>query len=127
MIASPNFVYGVYDGDGSAFNLSGPPGSAQAETLLVTYLNSVGLATVPSEFSGRSDYEAFANAGIACGGIFTGAEEIKTPEEQVLFGGQAGEAYDPNYHEAGDTVANCNIGAWIQNTKVCSASHFWRL
>lgn len=26
MIASPNFVYAIYDGDGSAFNLTGPPG-----------------------------------------------------------------------------------------------------
>lgn len=33
MIASPNFKYGIYDGDGSAFGTSGAPGSAEAEKL----------------------------------------------------------------------------------------------
>jgi 3D (Asp-Asp-Asp) domain-containing protein len=26
-------------------------------------------------------------------------------------------AFDVNYHQAGDTLANTNTGAWIQNTK----------
>lgn len=33
MIASPNYKYGIYDGDGSAFNVTGAPGSAEAEKL----------------------------------------------------------------------------------------------
>ncbi|KAL9116302.1 MAG: hypothetical protein Q9187_007173, partial [Circinaria calcarea] len=118
MIASPNYIYAVYDGDGSAFNVSGPPGSAQGENLLVTYLNSVGLKTVPTKFDGRSDYQAFINAGMPSSGLFTGAEGIKTVEEQALFAGQAGVAYDVNYHGAGDTVKNLNMDAWIQNSKV---------
>lgn len=118
MIASPNYIYAVYDGDGSAFNVSGPSGSAQGENLLVTYLNSVGLKTVPTKFDGRSDYQAFINAGMPSSGLFTGAEGIKTVEEQALFAGQAGVAYDVNYHGAGDTVQNLNMDAWIQNSKV---------
>lgn len=122
MIASPNYIYAVYDGDGSAFNVSGPSGSAQGENLLVTYLNSVGLKTVPTKFDGRSDYQAFINAGMPSSGLFTGAEGIKTVEEQALFAGQAGVAYDVNYHAAGDTVENLNMDAWIQNTKAIAHS-----
>jgi Zn-dependent M28 family amino/carboxypeptidase len=31
MMASPNYAFQIYDGDGSAFNLTGPAGSAEAE------------------------------------------------------------------------------------------------
>ena len=118
MIASPNFKYGIYDGDGSAFNVTGAPGSAEAEKLFQDYFtNDAGLNWVPEEFDGRSDYAPFADAGIAAGGLFTGAEGIKTAEEQTLFGGEAGIAYDVNYHGAGDNVKNLNLGAFIQNAK----------
>ena len=53
----------------------------------------------------------------SAGGIFAGAEGIKTAEEAALFGGEAGVAYDINYHGAGDTVSNCNGTAWVINTK----------
>ncbi|KAI4225779.1 MAG: hypothetical protein L6R36_003665 [Xanthoria steineri] len=118
MIASPNYKYGIYDGDGDAFGLAGAPGSAQAEKLFQDYFtNDAGLKWVPDEFSGRSDYGPFLDVGIPAGGLFTGAEGIKTAEEQALFGGQAGVAYDRNYHQAGDNVANLNLEAFIQNDK----------
>ncbi|PVH81767.1 Zn-dependent exopeptidase [Cadophora sp. DSE1049] len=118
MLASPNYVYAIYDGDGSAFNISGPPGSAAAEKLFEDYFtNDAGLNHVPTAFNSRSDYAAFAAAGVPVGGLFTGAEVLKTPLEQQLFGGQAGVAYDVNYHAAGDNVKNVNVGAWIQNSK----------
>lgn len=118
MIASPNYVYSIYDGDGSAFGVSGPPGSAEAEKLFEDYLvNEAGLKFVPTDFDGRSDYGPFLDAGIPAGGIFTGAEGIKTEEEQKLFGGKAGVAYDVNYHGAGDNVSNLNMDAFIQITK----------
>ena len=37
--------------------------------------------TAPTEFDGRSDYFAFINNGIPAGGLFTGAEEVKTEEQ----------------------------------------------
>ncbi|KAI9849170.1 MAG: Leucyl aminopeptidase yscIV [Sclerophora amabilis] len=118
MIASPNFIYGIYDGDGSSFNVSGPPGSAEAEKLFEEYFTKdAGLNFTATDFDGRSDYGPFLDAGIACGGLFTGAEGLKTEEEAKLFGGQAGVAYDVNYHAEGDTVKNLNVGAFIQNTK----------
>ena len=48
---------------------------------------------------------------IPLGGLFTGAEGIKTAEEAALWGGQAGVAYDPCYHQACDTFANNNDDA----------------
>lgn len=77
---------------------------------------------VPSEFSGRSDYAAFIENGIPSGGLFTGAEEIKTEEEATIFGGEAGVAYDVNYHQAGDTVDNLAQDAFLLNTKAIANS-----
>ena len=44
----------------------------------------------PTAFDGRSDYFGFINVGIPAGGLFTGAEGIKTAEEAAVFGGTAG-------------------------------------
>lgn len=98
MIASPNFGYFIYDGDGDAFGIAGPPGSAQIEKLFEDYFAEVGLASAPTAFSGRSDYGPFLQVGIPSGGLFTGAEGIKTEAEAALFGGKAGEAVcSPNH------------------------------
>ncbi|MGA4994933.1 M28 family metallopeptidase [Nonomuraea bangladeshensis] len=113
MIASPNYAYKLYDGDDSDATGSpaGPPGSAQIEQRLATFFGSRGLATVGTDFDGRSDYGPFIAVGIPSGGIFTGAEGVKTPEEAALFGGTAGAAYDGCYHQACDTLANVNATA----------------
>lgn len=117
MIASPNYVYGIYDGDGSAFNLTGPPGSAEIEKEFEDFYEANGESHVPSEFSGRSDYAAFIENGIPSGGLFTGAEAIKTEEEAEMFGGEAGKSYDENYHLAGDDINNLDHDAYLLNTK----------
>ncbi|KAH5291607.1 peptide hydrolase [Parastagonospora nodorum] len=114
MMASPNFAYQIYDGDGSAYNLTGPAGSAEAEHEFAAYFDSIGLNHTEIEFDGRSDYGPFLEAGIAAGGIAGGAEGIKTQEEFEMFGGGAGVPYDVNYHENGDTVNNLNREAWIE-------------
>ncbi|KAK3898310.1 hypothetical protein C8A05DRAFT_47326 [Staphylotrichum tortipilum] len=116
-IASPNYVYAIYDGDGSAFNLTGPAGSAHIETSFEAFFASHKTPSVPTEFSGRSDYAAFIENGIPSGGLFTGAEVPKTEEEAKLFGGQAGVAYDVNYHKKGDNVQNLAMDAYLLNTK----------
>lgn len=122
MMASPNFAYQIYDGDGSAFNLTGPSGSAEAEHEFAAYFDSVGLNHTEIEFDGRSDYGPFLEAGIAAGGIAGGAEGIKTQEEFEMFGGGAGVPYDVNYHEDGDTVNNLNLEAWIEFTRAIAHS-----
>ncbi len=109
MIGSPNYVRFVYDGDGSAFGLAGPPGSAAIEALYEGFYASRGLAFEPTEISFRSDYAAFFDVGIPFGGLFTGAEGIKTPAQAATYGGTAGERYDPCYHLACDTFDNVSL------------------
>jgi Zn-dependent M28 family amino/carboxypeptidase len=111
MVGSPNYVRFVYDGDGSDTPVAGPPGSAQIEALFNGYFASQGLETDPTAFNGRSDYGPFIAVGIPAGGLFTGAEGIKTPEQAAVYGGTAGIAYDPNYHQAGDTIRNLSTRA----------------
>ena len=115
MVASPNFMRGVYDGDGDAFELEGPPGSDDIETAFEDFFESIGVPSVPTEFSGRSDYQAFISVGIPAGGLFTGAEGVKTEEEAELFGGTAGVAYDPCYHQACDDIDNLDLGVFADN------------
>lgn len=118
MIASPNFVYEIYDGDGSAFGTKGPPGSAEVEKLWEDfYKNDARIPTKPSEFDGRSDYGPFLDFGIASGGLTSGADGVKTEEEVALYGGTAGQIYDPNYHTSRDILANTNVGVWVQMAK----------
>ena len=54
--------------------------------MFLDYFASQGLATEPTEFDGRSDYFGFINNGIPAGGLFTGAEGIKTAEEAAIYG-----------------------------------------
>ena len=44
--------------------------------------------------------------GIPAGGLFTGAEGVKTAAQAATYGGTAGQQYDPCYHLACDTFAN---------------------
>jgi len=108
MVGSPNYVMAVYDADQSSSPapVEVPPGSVATEKLLTDYLDSIGQPWMDTAFDGRSDYLPFIAAGVASSGLFTGAEGIKTPEQAARFGGTAGAPYDPNYHQAGDTVAN---------------------
>ena len=103
MVASTNYVRFVYDGD------AGPGGSGVVEDVFLDWFASQGLATEPTEFDGRSDYGPFIERGIPAGGLFTGAEGIKTAEEVAIYGGTAGEQYDPCYHAACDTIDNVNL------------------
>ncbi|KAI1158605.1 hypothetical protein F5B18DRAFT_80652 [Nemania serpens] len=106
MIASPNYYLGIYDGDGSRYNLTGPPGSDVAEKLFEDWFTARKLKTFGSEFNGRSDYGPFLDAGIPCSGLDTGADGVKTEEEVAIYGGVAGEQYDQNYHSAADNATN---------------------
>ncbi len=117
MLASENAVIAIYDGDGSAFNQSGPAGSAQMEGLFERYFDSVNVNHVPTAFTGRSDYGPFLDAGIAAGGLFTGADGIKTEEEARLFGGTAFAPLDSTYHRQNDTISNLNPEAFEINAK----------
>jgi Zn-dependent M28 family amino/carboxypeptidase len=111
MLGSPNYVRFVYDGDGSDTPVVGPAGSAEIESVFTDYFASQGLESEPTEFSGRSDYGPFIAVGIPAGGLFTGAEGVKTEEQAAVYGGTAGEWYDPCYHQACDDINNLSMDA----------------
>ncbi len=107
MVASPNYMFGVYDGDNSGGTAAPgfiPEGSAQIEDVFEQFYADRGEPSQDSEFSGRSDYGPFIAVGIPAGGLFTGAEVPKTAAEAALYGGVAGASYDPCYHQACDNL-----------------------
>jgi Zn-dependent M28 family amino/carboxypeptidase len=108
MVGSPNYVFMVYDGDESGFPapVVVPPGSVQIEDVFESFYTYKNEPYDDAQFSGRSDYEEFILNGIPAGGLFTGAEVVKTPAQVALWGGTAGEQFDPCYHEPCDTYDN---------------------
>jgi Zn-dependent M28 family amino/carboxypeptidase len=46
--------------------------------------------------------------GIPAGGLFSGGDGLKTEEQAAIYGGTAGEYYDPYYHTPDDTLDNIN-------------------
>ncbi|GLZ40671.1 M28 family metallopeptidase [Actinokineospora sp. NBRC 105648] len=118
MIASPNTGYFVYDGDNSdgVGAGEGPYGSAQIEAAFVNFLGATGTQTEGSDFTGRSDYGEFIANGIPSGGLFTGAEGVKTQAQADKWGGQAGVAYDKCYHAKCDNLGNLDRVALDRNS-----------
>ncbi len=86
--------------------LPGPKGSDAIEHNYAEFFKSEDLPTGETAFDGRSDYLAFITVGIPSGGLFSGAEEIKTKKEQKLYGGKAGKPYDACYHAKCDDIDN---------------------
>jgi Zn-dependent M28 family amino/carboxypeptidase len=104
MIGSPNFYTSIYDG------ISDSPGSGFLQDQFVGFFEQENQPYEFSAFDGRSDYGPFLEAGIRAGGLFTGAEQVKTAEQAELYGGEAGVAFDPCYHAACDNMSNINVG-----------------
>jgi Zn-dependent M28 family amino/carboxypeptidase len=119
MLASPNHGKFVYDGN---FSHTPPPatapdvnpGAAYIEATFLKYFQSVGISPDPTAFDGRSDYKPFQDNGIAAGGLFSGAEVAKSATQAAKWGGTAGVPFDPNYHQAGDTINNLDLNGWEQ-------------
>ncbi|MGH3327618.1 MAG: M28 family metallopeptidase [Streptomycetales bacterium] len=123
MVASPNFARFVFDGDDSdgVGAGPGPEGSAAIEQLFVDHFDGNGLPSEGTDFDGRSDYGPFIAVGLPAGGLFTGAEVAKTGAQAATYGGQAGIAFDPCYHQACDTIDNINNKAL--NTNADAIAH----
>jgi Zn-dependent M28 family amino/carboxypeptidase len=127
MIGSPNYIQMVYDADESTFPADDdgdpatppvniPEGSIAIEDLFESYYTAVDEPYDDSAFDGRSDYQAFIDNGIPSGGLFTGAEVIKTEEQAAIWGGTAGEQFDPCYHLACDDIDNVDLHALEVNS-----------
>ncbi|MEU3249178.1 MULTISPECIES: M28 family metallopeptidase [unclassified Streptomyces] len=104
MIGSPNPGYFVYDDDPTI------------EKTFKDYFTGLGIATEPeTEGDGRSDHSPFKNAGIPVGGLFSGADYIKTAAQAAKWGGTSGQAFDRCYHASCDTSSNINDTALNRN------------
>jgi Zn-dependent M28 family amino/carboxypeptidase len=100
----------AYDADQSTFpapeGVPIPDGSAAIEDLFESYYTMVGEPYDDTEFSGRSDYQAFIENDIPSGGLFTGAEVPKTEPQAIIWGGLVDEQFDPCYHAECDRLGN---------------------
>lgn len=107
MVGSINAGHFVHLGEGAG---EGP--AARLGEMLAAGLRERDLAvrvrTVRGDRS-RSDDAAFRSAGIATVGLYTGAGERMSEDSAGLFGGVAGEPYDPCYHKACDRLENVDV------------------
>ena len=112
MLGSPNPGYFTYDGDQSGQPnpeiplRAVPPGSEAIERTLAGYLNLSGIRPADMPLAKITDYSPFLAAGVPIGGLTTGSSQRKTEVQARLWGGQAGIAFDPNYHTPRDTIDN---------------------
>ncbi|CAF4295318.1 unnamed protein product, partial [Rotaria sordida] len=87
MLASLNYIFAIYDGKTVPTNTpaAAKPGTIQITTLFRDWFNVNKYPWDNTTFDGRSDYGPFLAAGICAGGIYTGAEELKTVEQQKRY------------------------------------------
>ncbi|MEU3016454.1 M20/M25/M40 family metallo-hydrolase [Nocardiopsis sp. NPDC007018] len=109
MIGSHNYGRFVLDGRMELPESGGAPsGSGAIAKVFEDYFEEQGQVSEPGVLSGRSDYLAFMQAGVPSGGLFSGADGVKSPEQAEWYGGTAGDTFDPYYHTADDTLENIN-------------------
>ncbi|MER6097928.1 M28 family metallopeptidase [Streptomyces sp. NPDC001728] len=115
MIGSPNPGYFVYDDDPTI------------EQTFKDYYAGLGIPTeIETEGDGRSDHAPFKNVGIPVGGLFSGADYIKTAAQAQKWGGTSGQAFDRCYHASCDTMANINDTALDRNADAIAYA-IWNL
>jgi aminopeptidase S len=115
MIGSPNPGYFVYDDDPTI------------EKTFKDYFTGLGIATEPeTEGDGRSDHAPFKDAGVPVGGLFSGADYVKTAAQAAEWGGTSGQAFDKCYHASCDTSSNIDDTALDRNSDAI-AHAVWEL
>ncbi|CAF1490681.1 unnamed protein product, partial [Rotaria sp. Silwood1] len=131
MLAGPNYRFGIHDS--STVPLTTPEtalnGTRRITDLFRQWFNKQKLPWSNSSLGGGSDYVPFLAAGIAVGGVNTGAGGIKSANERDQYatvlgtgnGGIANAAYDPCYHQQCDRIRNINPFAYEKVVK--SAAH----
>lgn len=106
MLASPNYVPGVFDGSTAPTPLHNA--TNYITSALVEYFTHYGLPFLLQPMVSGSDFVPFMEAGIPTGGLAAGAAELKTMEQRKKYGGIARAARDPCYHRDCDTTDNIN-------------------
>jgi len=108
MIGSLNAGYFTFDGDDSDFAGAGPGpyGSGQIEKAFADYFDSTGVPLERNDLEPTFEYSAFVSNGIPSGGLYTGAEKVKTQEQADKWGGVAGQTFDPCFQMICDSLGN---------------------
>jgi Zn-dependent M28 family amino/carboxypeptidase len=130
MLAGPNYIFGIHD---SALVPATTPQQARSGTSRITdlfrqWFNEQKLPWSNSSLGGGSDYVPFLAAGIAVGGVNTGAGGIKPASVRDQYsailgtgnGGIANAAYDPCYHQQCDRIRNINPFAYERVVKAAA-------
>ena len=102
MLGSPNPVRQVY----AVQDTTRPDANRVIADLFGAALDAQGVTWETISLGCQADHCPFNHAGLPTGGLFSGANEIKTPAQVELFGGTAAAPQDPCYHLACDTTAN---------------------
>ena len=115
MLGSPNYVRFVYDGDGSRHAArparrgrprSRPSSTSTSPARAWPASRRRSTAAPTTARSSRS-----ASPPAACSAA---PRAIKTAEQAAIYGGTAGEPYDPCYHQACDTINNLSTKALFE-------------
>ena len=130
MLASPNYIFGIYDGR-TASNDTPPaalPGSNKITALFRDWFVRQNLPWDSADFSGLSDHLPFLAEGVVVGGLFSGADDIKTQEQRDRYdetlgqglGGISDTVQDPCYHKACDSIQNVNVFGYEKMVKAAA-------
>jgi Zn-dependent M28 family amino/carboxypeptidase len=130
MLAGPNYYFGIHNG------LSVPPttppqalnGTNRITELFRQWFNEQNLPWSNASLLGGSDYVPFLAAGVAVGGVNTGAGGIKSAAIRDQYsavlgtgnGGLANAAFDPCYHQQCDRITNINPFAYEKVVKAAA-------
>ncbi|CAF5121056.1 unnamed protein product, partial [Rotaria magnacalcarata] len=124
---SPNYVFGIYNGETITNTTpeNAIPGSIKVTSLFRDWFNSQKLPWNNSTLGSGSDYAPFLAAGVAAGGLLSGASGIKTKEQCDRYALLLGPdpyctpniAQDPCYHRSCDTIWNINVFAYEKMVK----------
>jgi Zn-dependent M28 family amino/carboxypeptidase len=127
MLAGPNYRFGIHDSTlvPATTPLQALPGTTRITDLFRQWFNEQNLPWSNSSLGGGSDYVPFLAAGLAVGGVNTGAGGIKPASERDQYsavlgignGGLANAAYDPCYHQQCDRITNINPFAYEKVVK----------
>jgi hypothetical protein len=118
MLASPNYYFGIYESTllPNLVSSTVKNASMKISQLFRDWFDKEKLPWDKSSLLISSDHVPFLVAGVPCGGLFSGADGIKTLEQRNRYdsmlghghGGIAGTKFDPCYHLACDTIENTN-------------------
>ena len=96
---------------------------AHIEQTLHDYFDEVELPIEEEPFSNSyqfTDHTPFFDAGSPITDIHTGVGLPKTEEQAEIFGGEAGEDWDPCYHKDCDTIDNVNVEVMEEMTRAAA-------